>query len=197
MSNYWSWEGPKNWWHMAPEGTWTFIEPRAKYGYWIGGAMLLLFGWMLVNTPYTVLATVYLFMLVLFIIMYSIEMAIPRKTKFAVIMPRATPTWLVDVFIGIICGTAFALLYPISGITMPLLAVTPIAIANFLLSCFAIPFVEEYIWGGVFTATTVEDFGIIPGLLFVGFMFPAYHWAVVGNVGSTLVMLGTCLCTPQ
>jgi len=189
MSDFWSWEGPKNWWHAAPEGAWTFIEPRFKYGYWAGMFAILLFGWMIVNTPYFLMGLIYLSMLIIYAIIYYTEMQAPKKVYIAVIMPRKTPTYLLEVFIGLVAGVAFALLYPISGVAFPLLAFTPIHVANFLLGCIVIPMVEEYAWGGIMTAATAEDFGIIPGLLFTSLMFSFFHWAVVGAVASTLVML--------
>jgi len=190
MSNFWSWEGPKNWWYAAPEGAWTFVEPVVPYGHWVGGIMLLLFAWMMINTPYYVVGTVYFLMTLLFMIVYIAERIVPQKIVIAIIAPIATPTALYDVLLGVIIGVAFALLYPISGITMPLLVITPIAIANFLLSCFAIPLAEEYPFGGIVTASGAEDFGIVPGLMFVSFFFPIFHWAVIGAAIESLLMLG-------
>jgi len=92
MSNYWTWEGPKNWWHAAPEGAWTFIEPRSRYIEWMPGILLLLFGWMMINTEYSLLAIVYFLMVLFAALIYCVEAIASRKILAATIMPRMTPT---------------------------------------------------------------------------------------------------------
>jgi len=93
---YWAWHEIRNWWHAAPEGTWTFIEPRWRYGDWIPGLVLLLFGWMLINTPYSLQATAYIAMMVFGTAVYIGERVAPEKIYGGFIDIRMTPTWLYD-----------------------------------------------------------------------------------------------------
>jgi len=185
MSSYWTWEGPKNWWEPK-EGVWTFMDP-AKYFHWVGGVAALLFGWMLINTQYTTFAVVYLIMTIFFIFTVWLETMAPAVRYAAVIVPQvSSPMALYNILLGVIVGTAFALLYPISGIAFPLLAITPVVVANFGLSVFAIPFTEEYIFGGLLCPTLAEDTGIVLSVILTSLAFGAFHWGVAAMTGATL-----------
>jgi len=69
------------------------------------------------------------------------------------------------------------------------LAITPVVIANFVVSGVGIPFAEEFVFGSILTSSGAEDMGMVLSVLFTSLTFSLFHWAITGAALAALIML--------
>jgi len=198
------------WWGVVREHLFTPVkevvsalpaDPRVMRSSWGGLAIFftlgafLPFSWLLVNMPeFERTSIVYLIIYLAASIILSAEAVDPSKYPFAAAYISPYLHFYQEVAVSLL---GYALLgatanFFTGSIVIPL-EIKPEEIPTFIPSLiivgFSVPIVEWMGFHGVLMPSSFKWFGAIPSLLFLVFLFPAFHWLVYSSKMNVLIML--------
>jgi len=185
-----------------PEGWFTdrevIREQKDALGVWVGISIVVLLSlfWTLVNIPELFhIAVIYSFLYLLGLTIAMTELMMPVKTWVTAI-PRSVGIYGTsgDVVIGVLGGLGFVSLIGFLssaglGVEWAVKTIPHGLIVNVWLIGSCIPIAEEYFFNKL-TATGIENYGVIPGILGISVLvWVLFHFSVYGLVGPMIAVL--------
>lgn len=192
---------PQNWFGRAPTGSWTYATRgrASEITTYLGIIGVLLSMWLATNVPsMRFVGLSYMGFLTLWIIVWVAEIIKPELMWTADIDVGSLDKWGKGFVLGGLVGAvlfAFANLKSLQLVNLTMMkGMKPMLI--FATTVLLAPLAETGFFNGTILPTVVEDFGIIPGVLFVGILFAGFHlFAYSANTLALMIAFAFMVAT--
>ncbi|KXA93659.1 hypothetical protein AKJ66_01500 [candidate division MSBL1 archaeon SCGC-AAA259E22] len=191
---------PQNWFGPAPEGSWTYktTGEASEVTTYIGIISFLLAAWLATNVPAARFAGLsYMGFITFWALCWVAEIIRPKLAWVAFIDVGSLKKWPSGLAIGGVLGSVlflFASFQKLQLVNLSMLeGVSPVLV--FATTVVLAPLAETGFFNALILPTTVEDFGIVPGLVFTCALFAGFHMFAYGGGTFALMIAAVFMLT--